>query len=148
MAAGGSAVILVLAAVIFRYRDRWYRKSLPFIIEERFNRYRIAVPWLLWFWARQAELPPVERVFANVAWMLRLLGEPVSAGQTPAEQIRRLLELVPEADEPASDLLDEYQRALYSPHPYDIGRARLAKNRLWRSVSGQWMNNIMEKLPI
>jgi hypothetical protein len=55
---------------------------------------------------------------------------PVDPWQTPSEQIGLLTRVVPGVDTQARALLEEYQRAMYSPYPANLPRARKAVDEM------------------
>jgi transglutaminase-like putative cysteine protease len=136
---GGLLVILAAALYLWlRWHPEWIKIPLPLMLEKRMKERGAKTPRLLQSWARMVEGTPIERIFMTIQWMLWVLGKRVVGGLTPAEQMAVLVETVPEADESARTLLEEYQRAIYSKHAYDLDRATVAyRNLLWL-VSRSW----------
>jgi hypothetical protein len=75
--------------------------------------------------------------------MLKLLGEKILPASTPAEQINSLIKVLPGSVEPATILLSEYERAIYSPYPFDLNRARHANERLWQMTTLAWVKHLL-----
>jgi hypothetical protein len=71
--------------------------------------------------------------------MLKLLGKPVDASQTPQEQARMLAGLLPQTREPIQILLDQYQRSIFGPYLVDLEQAQRAHWLLWRIVLPVWL---------
>jgi hypothetical protein len=93
--------------------------------------------WLL-AWSHFTELSPIERIFAGVRLQVRFLGGVSTISQTPQEQISTLMALVPEGQQFAGVVLEEYQRSVYSPYPANIEEARSASRQLWRQAARAW----------
>jgi transglutaminase-like putative cysteine protease len=124
----------------------WTRRNTPELsaplapaLERFFNRFGWRVPEWLKARRRSAELQPVERLFTRVGWMLKLLGKPVDASQTPQEQARMLAGLLPQTREPIQILLDQYQRSIFGPYLVDLEQAQRAHWLLWRIVLPVWL---------
>jgi hypothetical protein len=85
-------------------------------------------------WVRNAALfvlaDPFERAFHPVNLSLRWLGESPATHLTPAERVKMLKELMPEAVEETEILLREYHASQYSRRGGDIRIARRASLRL------------------
>ncbi len=95
------------------------RRALPVALKQVLHDRGMTPPGWLLRWASLAELDPIERAFANVYRSLHWLGEKPVIAQTPAEAATILSEYLPEVSKEIQDLLDEYQRHLYSPrHGY------------------------------
>ncbi|MDR3572917.1 MAG: transglutaminase domain-containing protein [Anaerolineaceae bacterium] len=145
--------ILLLVSVIglaLTYPYNWLRttmrsrdKTFPTIIEDNLVKRGWKVPGWLKKWAWLAEIAPIERIFISVNWMLKLLGVTVLPAFTPAEQIDTLIKALPGSAEPATILLDEYERAIYSPYPFDLKRARHANQLLWRLTALAWIKHLL-----
>jgi hypothetical protein len=84
-------------------------------------------------WSRRALRTPMENLFASVSFMLRVWGQRVDPAHTPAEQVAILVNLVPGVRDQALTLLEEYQRAMYSPYPANLLKAKQAVSEI-RSI--------------
>ncbi|NMB90921.1 MAG: transglutaminase domain-containing protein [Chloroflexi bacterium] len=130
-------VALVAAAALGVYiwqRTARHSEPLAVTFTSGLKKRGIQVPPLLQNWAQFSAAPPMDRLFAQVTWMTRFLGRPVPPGLTAAERIQEIVEGVPESETAAVTLLDEYHRAVYSPHGYDLAQARRAVRRMWPAV--------------
>ncbi|MFZ3078983.1 MAG: hypothetical protein WA109_04795, partial [Bellilinea sp.] len=120
--------------------------ALPVVIEKTLRKRGMKVPAWLGLWSRFTHLSPIERIFIQVSWQLKLLRNPAQAGSTPLEQITRLIDSLPAGALPARTVLEEYQKAAYSPYPSDYNAARDAAKALWKltimnrlSTAGDWI---------
>ncbi len=131
--------LLVVAAIGVLYslyqwiRRRTFDLPLPSWIEKALDERGFRTPDWLRLWSRRALRTPMENLFANVAFMLRVWGRKVDPALTPAEQVAMLVNVVPGVQDHALVLLDEYQRAMYSKYPANLHRAMEAVNEL-RSI--------------
>jgi hypothetical protein len=103
-------------------------------LEKVMDESGIRTPNWLRIWSRRSLRTPMEKLFANVAFMLKVWGQKVEPALTPAEQIAILVNVVPGIKGQAIVLLEEYQRAMYSQYPANILRARQAVSEM-RSIS-------------
>lgn len=130
----------VLGFVWYRQRrlGRWV--PLPVVIEIGLRKRGTLPPRWLLSWSRFAQAAPVERIFAGIPWMVRILGGKLKPSQTPTEQVGMLVTLLPQGEAAAGIVLDAYQRAIFSPHEPDLDSARQASAQLWRQVLLGWVN--------
>jgi transglutaminase-like putative cysteine protease len=142
------AILTTVAWLFSRRYPEWLAEPLPIKLERSFKKIGIDTPRIIWYWARQMELHPIERMFNQVTWMLKLLGYAVEAGTTPQEQVETLISHIPDAQEPGSILLTQFQLAVYSPHPFDLAHARQANLRLWRLVTVKSTKRVVKWLPV
>lgn len=108
------------------------QQSLPVLLERTLRRRGWRIPRWLTQWSLFNQLSPIERSFYSVGWMNRIMGVQVQSAWTPAEHVRALVGVLPESELPAKQLLEEYQKAVYSPHPPDNPLAREASRQLWQ----------------
>jgi transglutaminase-like putative cysteine protease len=124
----------IVAAILFliRQAQRDPRKALPVLIEKAIHRRGWRTPALLQLWVSYTRLTPIERAFLAVEWTTRLMGAETRDGLTPTEQLKEMVKVLPAGEAHGSRLLDEYQKAIYSPHPADLLAARQASRALIR----------------
>jgi hypothetical protein len=138
-------VLVVLAVFAFL---AWRRRTsidlpLPSWIERALDERGFRTPGWLRLWSRRALRTPMENMFANISFMLRVWGHKAGAALTPAEQVALLINVVPGIQEQALTLLDEYQRAMYSQYPADLPRARNAVGELRTIGYRNWMMRLV-----
>ncbi len=133
-------VLLIGSAVVFELRRRMHSSlPLPAWIEKILDERGFQLPNWMRSWSRQSLRTPMENLFANVANLLRIWGQPVEPWQTPAEQIALLVNTVPGVEESAYTLLEEYQRSMYSRYPADLARAKRAVDNLRMTGLRNWV---------
>ena len=134
-------LVLVIGLVVFlawlqsRGRIRILKQPIPILLERNIEKRGWAVPVWVKQWARLEELSPIERMYTRLGWTLPLLGHQADPGHTPAERLDQLTKVLPDARQPLQDFLVEYQRAEYSPYPYDIEKARKASQAVWLTAT-------------
>lgn len=109
-------------------------KPVPIIINQIIQRRGWETPTWIKVWAGWVYLSGIERLFWNIAWMLKYLKVEVQPGATPAERVRALIRERPAAKADAEEVLDEYQTITYSQRSGDLSKAKAAVWRLWRIV--------------
>ena len=115
----------------------WIKKN-PILIKEfwnsnftRFRRWVFKTP-IFGFWLQTFGLSPVQRNFSSIEFALRLFGEDIRQGNTPAELAVKLKNRMPEIEEEIDLLLRDYQIATYSLTPVSSnpGKNAAAKIRI------------------
>lgn len=105
----------------------------------------LPIPAFLSRWAAYALLPTISRAFHEVNRILDRLDKTPEIQATPGERVGQLVKLVPEAQQPASELLNEYQTALYSQHQANPQKSRLAAGQLRQiGVRAWWRKQIQD----
>jgi transglutaminase-like putative cysteine protease len=99
---------------------------LPMKLESGFIRMGIKPPRFIRSWAHYAGLSLLGRSYIEIDRALIRLGYPAALNDTPAERAGKLTITLPPAKEPTQRLLNEYQTAIYSPHPANPEIARQA----------------------
>lgn len=135
----GVTAVIVAAYVGYEARRRKNPRLRPVsvVLDQALSRRGLRVPGWLRAISQRAALTTMERLFLSVDRMLSLAGGRTKPNQTPAERVRLLVKRVPDAGLDAKILLDEYERAEYSPHPPDVNKARQAGRRMqWIVI--QW----------
>jgi transglutaminase-like putative cysteine protease len=141
------AVVLAAAVATVWYllkRKANQIEPLPVLIETRLRQRGWSTPRWVRRWAHISQLSPVERVFLTVEWVSALLGKPVEPSATPSEAILALDQLLPDGVEYTGVLLHEYQRAIYSPYPADLEKARTASRQLWKAGLNRWLHRLLD----
>lgn len=130
--AGILFVLLLSGFGVYKVLEKPIKSKTPLAVytEQSLMARGWRVPNWLRRWAVLARRTPMEKLFARVGEQLRFWEAPPQTALTPAEQVTALAGLVPEVADPAAVLLEEYQRAVYSPFEADYDRARQAAGQL------------------
>lgn len=133
----------LLVFAIYRWR-KYTLKGMPIAtwFERALTDRGMRAPRWLVNWSRRVQRTPMESLFARVPEMLRVWGQDPALDSTPAEQVRRLTEIVPELSAYASVLLREYQLATYSNHQANLSFARSAAADLRQKGYQIWFQRL------
>lgn len=93
-------------------------------LENVFRRLGIRPPEILQRWARQAELPPLSKAYIEINRGLSLFGTKPAPTDTPAERAAALTQYVPPVEQPARELVNQYQLGTFGNQPADLDLAR------------------------
>jgi len=148
LVAGGIALAFLLTWVIYRsMHEKRIEITLPhpaIILENLLNQRGFTTPVWIRERARIARLTPLERYFNAVPKALKLLGKPVNPALTPAEQITQLTKVMPQAEQPAKELLIELHRGVYTPYPANLDQARKASREIKRQARQVWLRRLLK----
>ena len=139
----GVLAVGLLGYSIYRWRKYSLKNTpIPTWFERVINDRGLRSPGWLVNWSIRARRTPMEKYFARVPEMLRVWGQPADLNLTPAEQVQRLVQIVPEISGDATTLLNEYQHAAYSRIKYDTYRARQASSDLRQKGYRVWFKKL------
>jgi transglutaminase-like putative cysteine protease len=141
-----ASIILLFAISIFFWLAFFQIqiRPVPVMLVATMERWRIKVPAWLTYWVWRVERTPIEKLYIKLAGLLRFMGEKAVEGQTPSERINLLVKNEPSLQMPGGIFLDEYQLAIYSPHPSNYGRARGAYVRLRNMIISIWFRKLLK----
>jgi len=137
IAAGGMVILLGLLGYLWRSRQP--DVAFAFLLENTLEQRKIPIPRALRNWLHRQQLSPLENTFNNSMKLIQLFGKNVHPSQTPAEQVNIFLAVLPETSRPVAVLLEEYQRAMYSPYPADVKRFYAAARRIRSQAYRAWL---------
>lgn len=139
------AVALLTVVLVFLEMRRRQTQDLPLPswLEKTMDERGIRTPGWLRMWSRRSLRTPMENLFANVTWMLRVWGQKLDPALTPAEQVDTLVRVVPGVRAQAMALLDEYHRAMYSQYPANLNRAKQAVAELRSIGYRNWIMHLV-----
>ena len=121
------AVILLMAGFsIFLIRRYSLEERLPVYLASRYTQSGSQPPRWLSRWVRWVGLSPVERAFQSINFSLRWLKHPMPMHATSQERANALIQKLPEVQQQASALLNEYQSTMYTRRTGNIATARKA----------------------
>ena len=139
-------VIVALAALLtFLEMRRRKNEDLPLSswLEKFLDEHGIRTPDWLRMWSRRSLRTPMENLFSNVSFMLRVWGHKIDPALTPAEQVDILVSVVPGVKNQAEVLLQEYHRAMYSQYPANILRAQTAVKEMRSIGYRNWLMRLV-----
>jgi len=128
----------------------WIRKN-PSLIKKswnmnftRFQRWVFKIP-ILGFWLQTSGLSMVQRNFSSIEFGLRLFGENIRQGNTPAELSLKLKERIPGIEEEIDMLLRDYQIATYSQTPVSTDEGKKTAKKIRRASWKLWRDGMMSR---
>jgi transglutaminase-like putative cysteine protease len=117
-------VIAGIAFITWKVKKPKLSTPLPVHMERSLRKLGLKSPRFLRRWAHFASLPPVTHAYLEINKSLKRLGQPPGVDDTPAERARALSILLPEIEDQAQRLLEEYQLSIYSKREPDVEVAR------------------------
>ncbi len=140
-------VLVFIGLGWFLWRKYRFRKltfpPLAIAVENNLMQHGFSAPGWIHERARLARLSPLERAFNAVPKALRLLRRPANSSLTPAEQVARLIETLPESQTPALALLAELHRGMYSPLPANLEQARKSSRQILHLAWRTWLRKVI-----
>jgi transglutaminase-like putative cysteine protease len=127
-------LFVVFGGFLVWKRPKFQLPSIPVLIEERYHKRGDDAPRVIQRWADYSRSLPIERFFLTVNWMIWVLRLELRGGETPAERMSLVMREIPDVKDSGNILLSEYQRAMFSQHPYDVKIAQKAYWQLWLGV--------------
>jgi transglutaminase-like putative cysteine protease len=119
------------------------RLPLPVLIETGLARRGRTVPAWLRSWSRRTQMTPFEKVYADLAKVIHLLGSKALPCETPSERVTGLIAVLPEATDAAHVLLSEFQHDLFSPIHGDLARAQNAGRQIRRMAQSAYLRRLL-----
>jgi len=87
---------------------------LPLLLLSIFQKLKLTPPKMIEMWAIHAGLPALQRAYIEINRALIRLGKPPAAAHTPFERASALGKILPPTKDPAFELVEEYQRSIFS----------------------------------
>ena len=131
----------------FKFKPFFERVSIdvPERLEKGLRRLGIRPPDFLLNWIYVMRLPALSRSYLEINHALARIGKKPAIQDTPSERTATLIDAIPNAADPASRLLTEYQTSTYSPYPANEEAARKAGKEI-RNISWlAWLKNLLKR---
>ena len=113
--------ILIFISLIFLVRSKKSNlKPAPVVFETFLVDRGWKVPVWLKRWAEYSKTSSEAKAFKRILWSLFIFNQEIPISYTPAELVQEFKSLFPEMAIKADEMLIEYQKAIYSPHPIDL----------------------------
>lgn len=124
--------IVVLYSIILIIKDNEPATgpSTPVIIETLFVQRGWKIPGWLKHWATYSKTSAEEKAFAKIIWSLSMFNNFSLYSFTPAEVVREYKTIFPEMSLKIDEILLEYQKAIYSPHPINLKMIQHQSNQI------------------
>ncbi len=128
-----SGLAIIIGIVLFRPSYiKMNIDPIPVALERTLSRKGLIVPGWLQRWSRRARMSDPERAYRQLGWSIMVLGHALNKAETPAERVETLANLLPEARQPAADIIREYQIDRYSNHTINRSFAMKSAQDLFR----------------
>ncbi len=105
-------------------------EPLPVLLERALVKRGKMVPNWLQRWSYFASISPAERAYRHLCRSIKILGQPLDPAQTPSERAQTLTKLIPQAYQPALEIVGEYHVEKFSTHIINEQLARTAGRRV------------------
>jgi len=121
---------------------------LPIMVEKSIIKVGARPPAFIQRWSQMAQLPSLSRSYLEINRALKRIGKPGTETDTPKERADALGVIVPAADQPAHELVAEYQLSLFSTQPpneqtaYQAGQ--LIRQLSLRKMFQNWLTRLQE----
>jgi transglutaminase-like putative cysteine protease len=120
----------------------------PIIVEKSFLKIGARPPAFIQHWSQLVQLPGLSRSYLEINRALRRIGKPGAETDTPMERANTLGSMIPLADQPAHQLVTEYQLGLFSTQQPDQASAhqagQLIRRLSWRKLFQSWLTRLQE----
>ncbi len=113
-------LLIFINLFIFARSKKSNLKQAPVVIETFLVDRGWKVPVWLKRWAEYSKTSSEAKAFKRIKWSLFIFNQEIPISYTPAELVSEYKSLFPEMAIKADEILIEYQKAIYSPHPVDL----------------------------
>jgi hypothetical protein len=129
-----AVVLLLLLAGIFVLQRPELLKididPLPVLIKRLLEKHGRRVPNWLRRWSDLASMSAAERAYRHLCRSIKIMGQPLNPSHTPSERAQALTKLIPQAYQPALEIISEYHLDKFSTHYINEVSARSAGRRV------------------
>ena len=124
---------------------------LPVMVEKSLLKVGARPPAFIQRWSQFVQLPSLSRSYLEINRALRRIGKPGADTDTPMERADVLGGIIPTADQPAHQLVSEYQLSLFSTLQPDNATAyqagQLIRKLSIRKMMAGWLTRLQEISP-
>jgi transglutaminase-like putative cysteine protease len=129
----GVVLLLLLAGVFVLQRPELFKidiDPLPVLIKHLLEKHGRRVPNWLRRWSDLASMSAAERAYRHLCRSIQIMGQPLNPSHTPTERAGVLTKLIPQAYQPALEIISEYHLDKFSTHYINEVSARSAGRRV------------------
>lgn len=126
-------LLVLLLAIAILIRPALFKINidpLPVFMERSLVKRGKMVPNWLKRWSYIASMSPAERAYRHLCRSIRIMGQPLDPAQTPSERAQTLTKLVPQAYQPALEIIGEYHVEKFSMYIINEELAKAAGRRV------------------
>jgi len=125
-----AVIILVLIVLLIAIKKPTTNPPTVVVIETFLLKRGWKIPDWLKIWSNYAKSSMEEKAFARVLWSLAIFKNINYKSFTPAEVVTEFKIVFPEMSQEVEEILDEYQKALYSQHPINEKNLKAQSNQV------------------
>jgi len=129
----GAVLFVLLAGTFVMQRPELFKidiDPLPVLIKRLLEKHGRRVPNWLRRWSDLASMSAAERAYRHLCRSIKIMGQPLNPSHTPSERARVLTKLIPQAYQPALEIVSEYNLDKFSTHYINEVSARAAGRRV------------------
>jgi transglutaminase-like putative cysteine protease len=129
----GVVLFVLLAGIFVLQRPELFKidiDPLPLLIKRLLEKHGRRVPNWLKRWSDLASMSAAERAYRHLCRSIKIMGQPLNPSHTPSERARVLTKLIPQAYQPALEIVSEYHLDKFSTHYINEVSARSAGRRI------------------
>jgi len=123
----------LLSWIFIRYRPSYIKLKidpLPVVLERTLVKHNKSAPEWLKRWRYRVQMSVPERAYRQLGWSIRIMGKSLDPAETATERALRLTALLPELEQPARDIINEYHLDRFSHHIINEERAKQAAKKV------------------
>jgi transglutaminase-like putative cysteine protease len=103
---------------------------LPVLVERLLMKNGKTVPVWLQRWSHLASMSHAEKAYRHLCRSIKIMGQALNPAQTPSERAQTLTRLIPQAYQPALEIVHEYHVDQFSTHMINEELAKAAGRRV------------------
>lgn len=137
-------IIIFISLILLSRSKKSNAKPTPVVFETFLVERGWKVPNWLKRWADYSKHSLEEKAFKRILWSLFLFNREIPISYTPAELVRVYNSIFPEMSTRADEMLIEYQKAIYSPHPINLKLIQENAHQIIKYSINQKLRNIFQ----
>jgi transglutaminase-like putative cysteine protease len=136
-------LLIFISLFIFARSKKSNLTQAPVVIETFLVDRGWKVPVWLKRWAEYSITSSEAKAFKRIKWSLFIFNQEIPISYTPAELVSEYKSLFPEMAIKADEMLIEYQKAIYSPHPIDLKLIQDNANQIFKYSINKKLRNYL-----
>ncbi len=96
-------------------------------------------------WANVQKMQTIEKHFRIIQMGLKKLHRPIRQSETPHEQVRRLIAIIPDSAKPAETLLTEYEKSIFGGLKPNLKVSYKSIREIRRSIHWEQIRRLFHK---
>lgn len=138
------SVVIVISLILINVDKKPSRiPPAPVLIEAFLFKRGWKIPHWLKVWSNYVKSSQEEKAFARVIWSLTMFKNLSFRTFTPAEVVAEFKIVFPEMSKKVDDILDKYQKAIYSQHSINYRMLQLQSNQVLKHSIGMKLKTLI-----